>query len=671
MRRGVSPPPPSSLSLQLGGGHGRTTTATTTTTNVRGGGGGSLSTSLFGTPDSSSNKQRQQLQQQQHDDAILEAPITAFRELIETTTTPEDWQRRITALEALVESVPDGSAYLRSIDWYNRPKLLAHLAGPIGMLLKDARSGVVRRVCTCLTDLFTKCQTDGRHLFKDLMTTILDVHGQTVQVIRQAVQTMVLSVIPDVPCKSVMPTWMERLKDKSPAVREACSLYLGHALQHWDKITNQHNIHDDHNNNTGNNGSTSYLTDQVWHQIGNAILKTMRDPSPTVRKHAKAIIMYMHETYETTHFTRLLQDEQGPACQDTKLRQWLLNLGGGNTAGATNGPDELSAASKYTLRSEHSQRQPQQHFRNATAASTAFRISTPRKILRHSHSLDDEEDEYTQPHQHIPIPNSIHVSNTKKSGASPSKNLVQQQQQRRYTPPRPKPSSTTTTIPVAPPATTTSPQGQTYSQLAAAAAATQSRNGVANDPNDLSYSESTTTNLAEDDVIVGNGILASPSSPFIKSMQELKEHARERRSRHSIVLRERFRAVVEDSASSPLRHAASGASATMITSTSTTTKTTTTTTPEHVLIAIQLLRSHKSHVDQVMETLRIEMDVLRDFDNALTSEPGRPTELELLEYYERVDLCVEQRIASATAFRAVMERISRGEDEDHHQDRSP
>lgn len=84
--------------------------------------------------------------------------------------------------------------------------------------------------------------------------------------------------------------------------------------------------------------------------------------------------------------------------------------------------------------------------------------------------------------------------------------------------------------------------------------------------------------------------------------------------------------------------------------------------PEHMVIAIRLLRAHKAHVDQIMETLKIEMDVLRDFDRLL-EEPGRPTDEEVLDYFESVGLCLEQRVQAGAGLQREMDCISRGEQE--------
>ena len=91
--------------------------------------------------------------------------------------------------------------------------------------------------------------------------------------------------------------------------------------------------------------------------------------------------------------------------------------------------------------------------------------------------------------------------------------------------------------------------------------------------------------------------------------------------------------------------------------------------PEHMVIAIRLLRAHKLHVDRIMETLKMEMDSLRDFDRLL-EEAGRPTEEETLDYFETVGLCLDQRSHANANLQHELDRISRGEppeeDDVHH-----
>ena len=81
---------------------------------------------------------------------------------------------------------------------------------------------------------------------------------------------------------------------------------------------------------------------------------------------------------------------------------------------------------------------------------------------------------------------------------------------------------------------------------------------------------------------------------------------------------------------------------------------------EHSQIAHQLLEVHKSHVDQIMETLKIEMDALKDFEQVLLEGGPRPTEEEVLDYFESVGLCLDQRTTAGNILRRGMDRMSRG-----------
>jgi hypothetical protein len=101
-------------------------------------------------------------------------------------------------------------------------------------------------------------------------------------------------------------------------------LYLGLALQSWTE--------------------EGYLTDEIWMQVGAAFLKTMRDPSPTVRSHAKSALERMRSQHPH-RWEDLIADPVGPAARDHKLQQWLRSLGSDEV-------EDLSIASKYTYNSE-------------------------------------------------------------------------------------------------------------------------------------------------------------------------------------------------------------------------------------------------------------------------------------------------------------------------------
>lgn len=519
---------------------------------------------------------------------VPDGPIADLTKLIEDTVA-EDWQRRVSALESIVHMIPDGSAYLNSTGWYNTPKTLCHLHYSVSELIKDPRSTVVRRVCSSLTILFRKCQSDARLLFKALMTDILIVHAQTVQVIRQSVQSMVMEAIPEVPCKSVMPLWMERLKDKSPAVRDACCLYLGLALKSWT--------------------DEGYLTDEIYLQVGNCLLRSMRDPSPTVRKHSKNALLYLQND-RPQHMTRIQNDPSGPAANDPKLKRWLRNLGNDNI-------EDLSIASKYTFHSES---------RFARA-----RVSSPRVKL--ANSLDDD-DSGPFGRKAAEVPFSIQVTTKDQAPIGLTSSSVSSSSR----PPKAAPFSHVTHTPregtpPRPPGRTMSPQVSTYTSLAV--------------KQELEHSESSTNHT---DLLQAANEIFTAQNPFIQNLNELKQHASRRRSRNSVLMVERFKS---QESSSVLSEKPTNEPATPP-------QESTDDAPEHIVVAIRLLRAHKQHVDQIMETLKIEMDTLRDFDKLL-EEPGRPLQDELLTYYESVDLCLEQRLQAGLALRTEMDKISSGE----------
>ena len=141
---------------------------------------------------------------------IPEGPIQDFTTIIENTSA-EDWQKRTSALQALVSTIPpsyendndnsNDNHHHPHDDWYNSPPTLRHLAIPLSELIKDARSTVVKRTCESLNELFSKCKTDAKYLLKDLMPSVCQVHASTVQVIRNIVQAMILETFSKFPCK--------------------------------------------------------------------------------------------------------------------------------------------------------------------------------------------------------------------------------------------------------------------------------------------------------------------------------------------------------------------------------------------------------------------------------------------------------------------------------------
>jgi hypothetical protein len=662
---------------------------------------------------------------------LPDGPIADFHDIIEQTPT-ENWQKRSAALRKVVDLIPEGPAYFQKSAWYNSPPILRHLAIPIGELIKDARSTVVKRTCESLTRLFAKCRTNARYLFKDIMSVIILVHGQTVQVIRTAVQNMVVESIPEVPCKMVMPLWMDRLKlDKSRTIREACAIYLGHALFSWTE--------------------DGYLTDEIWLQVGNTLIKSCRDPSPHVRTHAKQALERLQANHSRM-WDKLVNEADVPVSRDKKTQRWLLSLGRVSPDSA----EELSVASKFSYNSDS------RFARSASGTPTPrgrnSPFSTPTQGLERGMDLN------------VPMNISVASNSTPPSLPKPKAGKPNLRVNTGYdpvprvagAPPRPATTTTPTKSPdyllntIEDAGTDSAPEdiefptdlntafggrftpskemevkqaekefpadlnlayrnvgsedsdekkeppeleetdsfdvskGDTPEQSPMAGDTPKSLATVRSEDTDAVLSEVLSAVLSadssgkeeEEDVKEEDG----HDGPFIGSMQELKKHASQRRSRNSILMQERFRqsATFDDSDLPETGENGKGGDLTatrseeenevpnsedkkveskpsdLIKSPSESLPAKSPlAAPEHMIIAIRLLRAHKAHVDQIMETLKIEMDTLRDFDKLL-EEAGRPTEEEVLDYFEGVGLCLDQRTQAGTSLQHEMDRISQG-----------
>jgi hypothetical protein len=525
---------------------------------------------------------------------IPEGPIQDFSTVIENTPADE-WQKRVSALESLVQLIPVGSEYTKHSSWYNSPAILRHLANPLSELLRDARSTVVKRACEAASELFAKCQVDARYLLKDIMPHILAVHAQTVQVIRTYVQTMVMNTLAVCPCKMAMPIWLDRLKsDKSRTVREACALYLGIALQEWST-------------------EPGYLTAQIWDQVGTSLVKALRDPAPAVRSNAKRSMETLCVINRDV-FDKFL--ENADLTRDTRIRKLLLKIQSGETTG-----DDVSVASS----------------RMGSVASRSYRPGGGGSVRQGQGSVRDRagggdnkpNSNYlrSRPPSHRGIPTSIGVESpppVTKGGLG-------------LGPP----------VRVAPVKASTDIVPQTVHE---------SNNGVEPLTSEVAMGES-----------------FDPVIPVIASKSELTQIAQTQRlnSRRSSLLQERL---------SKSHHTITGTSTALELSkldrndellddilatpsdemTSAAGAISNGTGGEHSQVAHKLLEVHKSHVDQIMETLKIEMDALKDFEQVLLEDDLRPTEEEVLDYFESVGLCLDQRTTAGNILRRAMDRMSKG-----------
>ncbi|CAB9501548.1 cytoplasmic linker associated protein [Seminavis robusta] len=732
---------------------------------------------------------------------LEEGPIRDLVHTIESTR-PEQWQKRTQAFTELVAQIPTGAEYARREAWYNSPPNLRHLHQPIGELLKDPRSTVVKRTCESLLRLFALCQGDAKYLFKDLMPVVLQVHAQTVQVIRNQVQSMVCEIIPICPCKMAMPLWLDRLKtDKSRTVREACVLYLDMGVKHWTM--------DD-----GTDQQQPYLSEENWVQIGTAFIKTLRDPSPTVRSYAKSGIGTIRDN-QPVLWEEMIRDPDGPAGKDMKLQKWLIKVTeqGNAVDGVQN--DELSVASRFSHYSTASKannkgvpgtpssriqppstlNRPSSRGRPSTPGGGAVPISIsvgggtnkqpakpetkPPQTRRGLGPPLRRPFGQVEPQQPTLSPTNLYTNNNNNNspaypvpqlgtpprppigrgrhsmGGGPQQRSPSPSPRRpeaRHQPPlrshsytsggsltdlrAPEDNSDARSVASHVPRSSNgaarprpSPEGMNGHAVAAAERQVINLIDKSGSPQDQQqqdpppmastgvYSHASSTDMLQNVTKSIDQTLAHPyvqqqqqqqqqqqpppyypqqqqqqppeegeieEGPFIASMNELKQHASRRRSRRSIHMKERWSRGESIGSPMPPHNVASSTPADAVSSLGgsmmynnnnnhhhmhpdqnhaqpDTSKPLPPTPllPEHYIIAEQLLRVHKTHVDQIMETLKIEMDTLRDFEQSLEHEQA-PSPEQVLDYFESVGLCLDQRTTAGNIMQREMDRISKG-----------
>ena len=569
---------------------------------------------------------------------IPEGPIRDFASVIENTIA-EEWHKRTSAFTALVAAIPSGSDYSEREAWFNSPLTLRHLAFPLSELLKDARSTVVKRTCESCSALFSKCQIDARYLLKDIMPTILALHAQTVQVIRIYAQDMTVEAFSFVPCKMAMPLLLDRLKsDKSRTVRDACCLYLGTGLSEW-------------------SADESYLTLEIWEKVGTALVTALHDRSPEVRKNAKKGLETVHQQ-RSEIIAKLLQNKD--LTRDMRVKKVLQRIEAGEVVG-----DDVSVGSSRagsaSDRNHRSHRGAPNYQRSSPRALTTKK-GVPKTIggsadTPEAHRSHRGAPRYQRPPPRTPtsnkaIPQSIgapadtpeapprRMNRPAKGGGlgppvrtnapfkaamnSPS-TLFRKVDQ---TAVLPTPASDKISADVLPP---------TASDKISADGASRELPKVETGPGE---SFNTLDSIGD-------------TLPSIGNASELRKFAKSRsNSRRSSLLQERFSrsSLNFSSQDSQLLKTEEDGDIKQVNPQ-----------PEHLTIATELLEAHKRHVDQIMETLKIEMDAMKGFEMVLLEEgPQRPTEDEVLEYFESVGLCLEQRNKAGARLQRNMDRISQG-----------
>jgi uncharacterized membrane protein YgcG len=587
---------------------------------------------------------------------LPEGPIHDFATVIESTQ-PEDWQRRVSAFTTLVATIPSGSDYSAVDAWFNSPPTLRHLANPLSALLKDARSTVVKRTCEACSELFGKCQADARYLLKDIMPTVLAVHAQTVKVIQTYVQTMILEALGVVPCKMAMPVWLDRLKsDKSRTVREACALYLGVGLSEWTE--------------------SGYITPEIWTQASTALVKALKDSAPAVRQNAKRSLEIVHQQ-QPGIFDRLLEDPSSSLIRDMRTKKLLYRIQAGETVG-----DDVSVASS---RVGGGGSVASRSYRGGGGGGGGGSVSGMRNARSPGYAFGRASGRATGSNNrnHMGIPKTIGVT----TSPPPSSN---------------GPTTTSTTTATAtttrggvPPRNTgggggLGPPVRVTAPFRAAVESPPKVHRATEPQRPSPIITRTTTNGSYDDVQVPDPTLSASFDtadtleselPVIASSSALREFAKAqtRNSRRSSILQERFARSNTNSNITGSINAGSASeldydlddildkelledvNSAVVGDTASSTNNNNNVLPEHTRIAQALLEAHKKHVDYIMETLKVEMDTLKEFELVVLEEgPRRPAEEEVLEYFESVGLCLEQRTKAGSILQKKMDKISKG-----------
>ena len=282
---------------------------------------------------------------------VDDRPVAEFIDAI-SALSADSWQARTLALETLVNHVPASdteegilSAALvvgngisgysppdGMVPFYLSPTTLRRLASPIGNVLTDPRSSVVKHACHHLVLLVERTAAApsispsdssrtaprpdrARHLLRDLLPTILTLHAQTVNVIRGYTTTMMLTVLSLCRFKSGLPTLLDALrKNKSRDVREACARYLRAVLEAWSGTTAQNAVGE----------RTAYLAQDVVTHIGNALAKALMDPSQCVRMEARTGFETFR-TYYPEPWHAIVHRDGGPLSKDIRLKKSIIN----------------------------------------------------------------------------------------------------------------------------------------------------------------------------------------------------------------------------------------------------------------------------------------------------------------------------------------------------------
>lgn len=621
--------------------------------------------------------------QDENGNMIDDGPVDVLVTAIDTLPS-EEWRARTLAFESLIESLPDPSNYNPTsyTPWFKSSPTLRRLHRPISALLLDGRSTVVKHTCQHLAYLVQRVSYLSpqnsdmcKYLLKDLLPTILSLHGQTVNLIRGYTLEMMTVVISACRFKSGLPVLLERLrKDKSRDVREACIRYLRLILRHWTQ---------DSALSFGPDGepkkqSEGYLTSSICVHIGNGLARALMDPSQVVRVEAKNTFELFRLKYPDT-WNHIVQKKDGILSKDARLRKSIMNAAikadsegkRGLTDYSSNyDGDDLEASSVKSSDSRESNRSAKSanswtsmgSFASKNSMRSGYTTGSRRPNMKgaggtnssiRSSSRGRSTTGIRGPPVRMQSGNTRASSITRRNGGLTRQDTV-------------KSSNSLSSRNRIPTGQNTPMKSPTRTRTGASAANKETEEEAATKIQALVRGSSS------------RSVDSESSSKNLADRDENKDSSNitllDARLQSSTLLKERLQAGSDSSnpdlpqANGANGHAASGSTASSGTG-------------ENIIIANQLLAAHKSYIDELMENLRKEMNCVREFESKLTkanstnsmkggeddngssnsSAAASITEDAVMEYFEKVYGYLEKATENSDNLRKAIEKVSRAE----------
>ena len=586
----------------------------------------------------------------EHGNMIDDVPVTNFITSMDTLPTDE-WRARTLAFESLIESLPKPNepvAINASITpWFKSHTTVRRLFKPLSELLLDARSTVAKHTCQHLAFLVRSIRSLNppfsdtcKYLLKDLLPSVLALHSQTVKVIKGYAFEMMNIIIPLCRFKSGLPVMLERLrKDKSRDVREACIKYLRLIIRHWAKEIEPapQSIGGDEDSGVDTQmkqQQQEYLTPSICLHIGNGFARALMDQSQSVRLEARNAFEIFRYKYPEI-WNQIVQKKDGILNKDKRLKKSIMNAA---IKADAEGRSDLSnyypsydEGDDYDAKSIHSNESKtswhsKESFASKTTSRSGYRDSNPRRSTSRSR----------------PRTGGARSTASRPNGMNGL----------------PKP---------APPASSSGNNLPRYSRNGSGRGTRQSTQPGPRKPiNDLvepSPPKLSLSNINSND----SSIPTNPSLSQSASDAENKESVPfvPTNSSDGSDLGKEFRNGQNGQA---------GYATEVITPSTSSVSDQSTTNPkpnENYKVANQLLSAHKSYIDELMESLRTEMNTVREFEAALMQSKSAtavegphgplygPSDDDVLKYFETVYGFLEKGTVNGTKLRESLERVSR------------